>query len=148
MSTVPRSAVSADPFAGLSGERVKSHHDAGARRSGYRDESDERPFTLARERVVRVSGPVDVLRWLRVWRERQSENWEGVSSLRVAVHGGALDGLVVEARRGRLGITVSLICVRLALYRRLLAHRGELSRALTSRLGLAVTVEVQARYVP
>ncbi|APD13336.1 hypothetical protein [Pandoraea pulmonicola] len=148
MSTVRRSAVSADAFAGLSGGAATSHHDAGARRSRRHDESDERRFTLTGDRVVRVSGPIDVLRWLRVWHARQSANWDGASSLRVAVHGGALDGLVVEARRGRQGITVSLICIRLAMYRRLLAHRGQLSRALTSRLGLPVTIEVEARYVP
>ncbi|VVE00036.1 SepL/TyeA/HrpJ family type III secretion system gatekeeper [Pandoraea aquatica] len=50
--------------------------------------------------------------------------------------------------QGAQGITVSLLCVRLAMYRRLLAHRGQLSRTLTSRFALPVTVEVEARYVP
>lgn len=62
--------------------------------------------------------------------------------------GGALDTLVVEARRGLQGITVSLLCARLPMYRRLLAHRVQLSRTLTSRLTLPVTIEVEARYVP
>uniref|UniRef100_A0A173GZM3 Uncharacterized protein n=1 Tax=Pandoraea faecigallinarum TaxID=656179 RepID=A0A173GZM3_9BURK len=95
-----------------------------------------------------MTGPADVLRWLRVWHARQDANWDGASVLRVVVHGGALDALVVEARRGLQGITVSLLCVQLTMYRRLLAHRGQLARALTSRLALPVTIEVEARYVP
>ncbi|AHB78572.1 MULTISPECIES: hypothetical protein [Pandoraea] len=111
-------------------------------------EGSERTFSLTGEHVARVSGPADVLRWLRVWHARQEVNWDGASALRVVVHGGVLDTLVVEARRGRLGITVSLLCVRLTMFRRLLARRGQFSRALTARIKLPVTVEVEARYVP
>lgn len=148
MTTIHRSALSADAFLGLS-DKSASHRRDTATSHGKRHEDNGDPaFSLASETAARVTGPADVLRWLRVWHARQDANWDGGSSLRVIVHGGALDTLVVEARRGRQGVTVSLLCVRLTMYRRLLAHRGQLSRALTSRLGLSVTVEVEARYAP
>ncbi|VVE39129.1 hypothetical protein [Pandoraea soli] len=148
MRTIQRSGPSADALVGLSDRSSSQRRDTptpDGRRSGDRH---ERTFTLSCEPAACVSGPADVLRWLRVWHARQDANWDGGSSLRVLVHGGALDALVVEARRGRLGVTVSLLCVRLTMYRRLLAHRGRLERALTSRLKLPVTIEVEARYVP
>ncbi|VVE48676.1 hypothetical protein [Pandoraea anhela] len=151
MSTIRRSGLSLDAF-GSRADRSPSHlthrSDTSTRRFGRDEARSERAFTLASESTARVAGPVDILRWLRVWHERQEASWEGGSVLRVMVHGGALDALVVEARRGRQGITVSLLCVQLAMYRRLLAHRGSLSRTLTSRLALPVTIEVEARYVP
>ncbi|VVE71414.1 hypothetical protein PAN31117_04039 [Pandoraea anapnoica] len=154
MNTIRRSGLSADAFCSLS-ERSPSHrHDTAAVSQGRnngradRDERDEQAFALRGEPAACVTGPADVLRWLRVWHTRQDANWDSASVLRVVVHGGALDTLVVEARRGRQGITVSLLCARLTMYRRLLAHRGKLSRTLTSRFALPVTVEVEARYVP
>ncbi|MFJ2995538.1 hypothetical protein [Pandoraea sp. NPDC087047] len=160
MSTIHRSGLSIDVFASLS-DRTTSHRgetstgqlrrhgdkgDTGGK--GGKGDRGERTFSLMSEPAACVSGPADVLRWLRVWHARQDANWDGASALRVIVHGGALDTLVVEARRGRQGITVSLLCIQLAMYRRLLAHRGPLSRTLTSRLALPVTIEVEARYVP
>jgi hypothetical protein len=148
MTTIHRSALSADAFISLS-DRSASHQRDTTTSPGRRyEDNGEQAFTLACETAARVTGPADVLRWLRVWHTRQDANWDGSSSLRVVVHGGALDTLIVEARRGRQGVTVSLLCVRLTMYRRLLAHRGQLSRALTSRLKLPVTIEVEARYAP
>jgi len=148
MRAIHRSGPSADKFVSLS-DRSSSQRRGTATPDG-RPSGDrhERTFTLACEPAACVSGPADVLRWLRVWHMRQEANWDGGSSLRVLVHGGALDALVVEARRGRQGVTVSLLCVRLTMYRRLLAHRGRLERALTSRLKVSVTIEVEARYAP
>lgn len=154
MNIIHRSGLSADAFVGrqarAGGTRQGASHagTSGANRFGPHDENGEPAFSLTDDSNVRVTGPLDVLRWLHVWHARQDANWDGVSSLRVVVHGGALDALVVEARRGRQGITVSLLCTQLAMYRRLQAHRGQFSRALTSRLKLPVTVEVEARYVP
>ncbi|VVE74933.1 hypothetical protein PCA31118_04869 [Pandoraea captiosa] len=132
--------------------RPSRHDESPSRRFGLYGECSEgrergeHVFSLMSEPAARVTGPADVLRWLRVWHARQNASWDGGSMLRVIVHGGALDTLVVEARRGLQGITVSLLCVQLAMYRRLLAHRGQLSRTLTSRLALPVTIEVEARY--
>ncbi|VVE90655.1 hypothetical protein [Pandoraea bronchicola] len=148
MTTIQRSALSADAFIRLSDRSASHQRDTTTSRGRRYDDNGEPAFSLASETAARVTGPADVLRWLRVWHARQDANWDGGSSLRVIVHGGALDTLVVEARRGRQGVTVSLLCVRLAMYRRLLTHRGQLSRALTSRLRLAVTIEVEARYAP
>lgn len=151
MSTIHRSGPFVDVFGSLSDRSASHRRDTASghlRRYGDKEDRGERTFTLTTEAAAGVSGPADVLRWLRVWHARQDANWDGASALRVIVHGGALDTLVVEARRGRQGITVSLLCIRLAMYRRLLAHRGQLSRALTSRLALPVTIEVEARYVP
>lgn len=148
MTTIHRSALSADAFIGRSDQSASHQRDTTTRHGRRFEDSGEPAFSLAPETAARVTGPADVLRWLRVWHARQDANWDGGSSLRVIVHGGALDSLVVEARRGRQGVTVSLLCVRLAMYRRLLAHRGQLSRAMTSRLKCSVTVEVEARYAP
>ncbi|VVD77543.1 hypothetical protein PEP31012_00921 [Pandoraea eparura] len=148
MRTLHRSGLSADAFVSAGDRSSSPRRDTttpGVRRS---DNRRERTFSLACEPAACVSGPADVLRWLRVWHARQEANWDGGSSLRVLVHGGALDTLVVEARRGRQGVTVSLLCVQLTMYRRLLAHRGRLERALTSRLKLPVMIEVEARYAP
>lgn len=148
MTTIHRSALSADAFIGLSDRSASQQRDTTTTRGRRYEDNGEQTFTLSGETAARVTGTADVLRWLRVWHARQDANWDGSSSLRVVVHGGALDTLVVEARRGRQGVTVSLLCVRLTMYRRLLAYRGQLSRALTSRLKLPVTIEVEARYAP
>ena len=148
MSTIHRSGLSDDAFLRLSDGSTSHRRDTSTARDGRSDDDGGRAFTLAYRPAACVSGPADVLRWLRVWHARQDANCDGGSSLRVLVHGGALDTLVVEARRGRQGVTVSLLCVRLTMYRRLLAHRGRLSRALTLRLNVPVTIEVEARYAP
>ncbi|AJP56495.1 hypothetical protein UC34_04730 [Pandoraea vervacti] len=157
MNIIRRSGLSVGAFESPA-DRLPSHPTRPSHRGkvpshrfglyGECGERGEHVFPSMSEPTARVSGPVDVLRWLRVWHARQNANWDGGSMLRVIVHGGALDTLVVEARRGLQGITVSLLCVQLAMYRRLLAHRGQLSRTLTSRLGLPVTIEVEARYAP
>ncbi|VVE47552.1 hypothetical protein [Pandoraea terrigena] len=148
MRTLHRSGLSADAFVSLGDRSSSPQRDTATPGAGRNDDRHERTFTLACEPAACVSGPADVLRWLRIWYARQDANWEGGSSLRVLVHGGALDTLVVEARRGRQGVTVSLLCAQLTMYRRLLAHRGRLERALTSRLRVPVTIEVEARYAP
>ncbi|VVE22920.1 hypothetical protein PCA20602_03238 [Pandoraea capi] len=151
MNTIRRSGLSLDAFvsqADRSASGLPRRRDTTTGRFGQCEARDERAFTLTGELAAHVTGPADVLRWLRVWHARQDACWDGASVLRVIVHGGALNALVVEARRGRQGITVSLLCIELAMYRRLLAHRGALSRTLTSRLALPVTIEVEARYVP
>ncbi|VVD75062.1 hypothetical protein PMO31116_00795 [Pandoraea morbifera] len=157
MNIIHRSGLRADPVGSLQ-DRSPSRRGEGAtsrfqRRcdgsnGGQGNEREARAFSLAGESIACVSGPAEVLRWLRAWHARQEVNWDGASALRVVVHGGVLDTLVVEARRGRLGITVSLLCVQLTMFRRLLARRGHFSRALTARMKLPVTVEVEARYVP
>ncbi|VVD84420.1 hypothetical protein PIN31115_01280 [Pandoraea iniqua] len=150
MSTIRRNGMSAEAFASLGAGSLVSHRTAskGSATRRQMDDDDEREFTLNAEPTPRVTGPADVLRWLRVWHARQEQAWDGGSALRICVHGGVLDEMVVEARRGLHGITLSLLSPRLTLYRRLLTQRGRLARTMTWRLGLPVTVEVEARYAP
>lgn len=150
MSIIRRNGMSAEAFANMGAGSSVPHRNACESTSTRRqmDDEDDREFTLDVEATPRVTGPVDVLRWLRVWHARQEQAWDGGSVLRLCVHGGVLDEMVVEARRGLHGVTISLISPRLTLYRRLLTQRGRLARAMTWRLGLPVTVEVEARYAP
>ncbi|VVE19245.1 hypothetical protein PPN31114_03063 [Pandoraea pneumonica] len=150
MSSIRRNGMSAEAFANMGANLSGSHRNTcegtGPRRQ--MEDDDEREFTLSVETTPRVTGPGDVLRWLRVWHARQEQAWDGGNALRICVHGGVLDEMVVEARRGLHGVTISLLSPRLTLYRRLLTQRGRLARTMTWRLGLPVTVEVEARYAP